>query len=571
MRRQRLAKLKQVRLPSDFVSHQPDCRDVCACRISCAPDTTRRTVEKHAAVIEVVMTDSQDDLAGTAQSRGAEPSIIEAFGIEGLYRYRSISLASEYAATILIAKNGTGKTTLLGALDAFLRMQFSRLRNLEFSEIHCKLRAEDEELVLSHNDVVEFLQVPTDGELVRLSSRSNLEPATLFTFLTEDWAAQDEFSLSPSENRAFGAVLSAFNYNRRDTATALNKARASLSERQPNVAKIQSVLDRALSGIDIVYLPTYRRVELALRGDDPHEPPHRRRRPRFDVAAGSLFTGEIQFGLSDISERLSQLNRQIILESNSGYRKISADIINELIDGSFENEETSDSDVPSPEELKLFFERLERGRQQGPFMPISVPNLDKIYTGEGVPTSSSRFLNYFLTKLATVIRSTKDLEMPVNGFINSCNKYLMSAEPSTVLGQGQESFRVIDGKELKVNRSNLRIHVESAPEGRRISLDALSSGEKQMISLFAKMFLYNGRKVVLIDEPELSLSIDWQKDILVDVLNAPLCGQLIAITHSPFVFDNELEPFARALQIGRVDVPFDPEEEEEATESDLDG
>jgi len=516
------------------------------------------------------MTDSHDDLAGTARSKGAEPSIIEGFGIEGLYGYRSISLASEYAATILIAKNGTGKTTLLGALDAFLRMQLSRLRNLEFSQIHCKLRAEDSELVLSHNDVVEFLQVPTDGELVRLASRAKIEPNALFAFLTEEWSGHDDFSYSPSENGAFSAVLSASNYSHRETVSALNKARDSLTERQPNVAKIKSVLDRALNGIDIVYLPTYRRVELALRRNDSREAPHRKRRPRFDVAAGSLFTGEIQFGLSDISERLSQLNQQIILASNSGYRKISADIINELIDGSFENEETSDADVPSPDELKLFFERLERGRRQGPFMPISVPNLGKIYTGEGVPTSSSRFLNYFLAKLATVIRSTKDLELPIDGFINSCNKYLVSTEPSTILEEGEKStdVRGIDGKALKVNRANLRVHVESVPEGRRISLDALSSGEQQMISLFAKMFLYAGRKIVLIDEPELSLSIDWQKDILVDVLNAPQCGQLVAITHSPFVFDNELEPFARALQIGTVDIPFDPEEEEAGSELD---
>lgn len=517
------------------------------------------------------MRDFQDPV-GTVHSRGAEPSIIEGFGIEGLYGYRSISLASEYAATILIAKNGTGKTTLLGALDAFLRMQLSRLRNLEFSEIRCKLRDEDNELVLTHNDVVEFLQLPADGELIRLASRANLEPATLFAFLTEEWPGNDDFSYALPENRAFAAVLSASNYSHRDAVSALNKARASLTERQSTVTKIQSTLDRALSGIDIVYLPTYRRVELALRRTDPREAPHRRRRPRFDVAAGSLFTGEIQFGLSDISERLSQLNQQIVLASNSGYRKISADIINELIDGSFENEETSGADVPSPDELKLFFERLERGRRQGPFMPILAPNLDKIHTGEGVSGPSSKFLNYFLGKLATVIRSTKDLELPIDGFIDSCNKYLVSVEPSTVLENGHESetVRSIDGKALKINRSNLRVHVESVPEGRRISLDALSSGEKQMISLFAKMFLYPGRKIVLIDEPELSLSIDWQKDILVDVLNAPLCGQLIAITHSPFVFDNELEPFARALKLGRIDAPFDAEEGDEA-EGDLNG
>lgn len=254
------------------------------------------------------------------------------------------------------------------------------------------------------------------------------------------------------------------------------------------------------------------------------------------------------------------------MNPNSGYRKISANIINELIDGSFDNDVTTDTDVPSPEELKLFFERLERGRRQGPYISVSVPNLEKIYTGVGVPASSSKFLSYFLAKLATVIRSTKDVELPVDGFIDNCNRYLSSTEPSTFIGDDNRE-RIFDGKVLKLNRSNLRVHVESIPEGRRISLDALSSGEKQMISLFAKMYLYPGPKVVLIDEPELSLSIDWQRGILVDVLSAPLCAQLIAITHSPFVFDNELEPFTRALKVGRIVGSSRPEED---TEGDLD-
>jgi predicted ATPase len=502
--------------------------------------------------------------ASNVHRRGAEPSLIERFGIEGLYGYRSISLESDYAATILIAKNGTGKTTLLGALDAFLRMQLSRLRNLEFAEIRCKLRGEDNELILSHNDVIEFLQIPTDGELIRLASRASIEPSMLFTFLLDEWNKDEDFYAFGPEKNIISSLHSALNYDRREVIAAVEKTRASLMERQPSVSKIFRTLQKALDGSEIVYLPTYRRVELALRGD-PREP-NRRRRPKFNVAAGSLFTGEIQFGLSDISDRLSQLNQQIILESNSGYRKISANIINELIDGSFESDVTTDTDVPSPEELKLFFERPERGRRQGPYMPVSVPNLEKIYSGEGVPTSSSKFLSYFLTKLATVIRSTKDVELPVDGFINNYNKYLSSSEPSTSI-DNNNGERISDGKVLKLNRTNLRVRVESVPEGRRISLDALSSGEKQMISLFAKMYLYPGRKVVLIDEPELSLSIDWQRDILVDVLSAPLCGQLIAITHSPFVFDNELEPFARALKVRRVVGEPRPEED---SEGDLD-
>jgi predicted ATPase len=73
-----------------------------------------------------------------------------------------------------------------------------------------------------------------------------------------------------------------------------------------------------------------------------------------------------------------------------------------------------------------------------------------------------------------------------------------------------------------------------------------------MISLFARLYLYPKKKILLIDEPELSLSIDWQRKILVDIVSAQSCQQIIAITHSPFVFDNALEPFATPLKL-RID------------------
>ena len=476
----------------------------------------------------------------------ADPPVIQYFGIVNLHGYRSISLSSENAATILIARNGTGKTTLLGALDAFLRLQLSRLRNLEFSEIRCRLTGETEDLVLYHADVIDFLQIPVDGDIGFLAGRANVEPSALFNFIIEDWEDGNYRQRHNYDGGVYSSIVSAFDYNRREASVAIEKVRQILLERNPSILSIYTVLKKCLKGCEIVYLPTYRRIELALRGD-PRETQRRRKRPRFEVAAGSLFTGEIQFGLTDISERLSELNQQIIIESNEGYRKISADIINELLDGSFEADASPHSEVPEREELRVFFERLENGRRQGPYPPISIPNLTKIYTREGLATSSSKFLSYFLSKLATIIRSTKAVEQPVDDFIMNCNKYLSSNEPSTDIITSKTISA--DGKVLRLNRSNFRVHVESVPGNRRISLDALSSGEKQMVSLFAKMFLYPNRKIVLIDEPELSLSIDWQREILVDVLGAPSCAQLIAITHSPFVFDNDLEPFAGALKI----------------------
>jgi predicted ATPase len=52
---------------------------------------------------------------------------------------------------------------------------------------------------------------------------------------------------------------------------------------------------------------------------------------------------------------------------------------------------------------------------------------------------------------------------------------------------------------------------------------------------------------VLIDEPELSLSVPWQRRFLKDIRNGGFCSGLIAVTHSPFIYDNDLKPYAHSL------------------------
>ena len=75
-----------------------------------------------------------------------------------------------------------------------------------------------------------------------------------------------------------------------------------------------------------------------------------------------------------------------------------------------------------------------------------------------------------------------------------------------------------------------------------IDIRNLSSGEKQIISLFSKIYLESSEEFILLfDEPELSLSIEWQKILLPDILKSGKCKLLLAVTHSPFIFDNELD------------------------------
>ena len=69
-----------------------------------------------------------------------------------------------------------------------------------------------------------------------------------------------------------------------------------------------------------------------------------------------------------------------------------------------------------------------------------------------------------------------------------------------------------------------------------VPISKLSSGEKQLIILLTEALLQREQSFLFIaDEPELSLHISWQREILpaIRILNPN--AQLIVATHSPEV------------------------------------
>jgi hypothetical protein len=65
-----------------------------------------------------------------------------------------------------------------------------------------------------------------------------------------------------------------------------------------------------------------------------------------------------------------------------------------------------------------------------------------------------------------------------------------------------------------------------------IPLAALSSGEKQLLRLLLET-LRNHRNPTIIDEPELSLHVDWQHELIEDLRDLKPDSQLLVATHSP--------------------------------------
>ena len=65
--------------------------------------------------------------------------------------------------------------------------------------------------------------------------------------------------------------------------------------------------------------------------------------------------------------------------------------------------------------------------------------------------------------------------------------------------------------------------------------DKLSSGEKQMLS-FLCYNAFSEDTAIFIDEPELSLHVDWQGLLLPTLLKQSTGNQFFVATHSPFIY-----------------------------------
>ena len=68
--------------------------------------------------------------------------------------------------------------------------------------------------------------------------------------------------------------------------------------------------------------------------------------------------------------------------------------------------------------------------------------------------------------------------------------------------------------------------------GQPIGLASLSSGEKQSLRIFIETLRAEGN-TLLIDEPEISLHIDWQRNLIAAMRQLNPDAQLILATHSP--------------------------------------
>ncbi|CNJ06816.1 AAA family ATPase [Yersinia bercovieri] len=452
--------------------------------------------------------------------------ILSHFEIIGLHGYKNLRLEFTGLATIIVAENGTGKTTLLNALNNILTCNFKNLSTLNFNSIRIKFTDGDDFFVKK-----EELSYCEDEEIIKLAeyTRGRYSAEEILAFIIDDKVDTIE------KSRFFQDVYLRSPYTRTSFDIFIEKIKADIGNNNniPSLSLIKKIKEK-LTGIEIIYLPTYRRVEKTFKINPIESDIDAKNRHRFGRLERQRYD-QIAFGLSDVEKTLRYLSEQIERRSNMGYRNLSTTMLEDLLRGNTEKQNIS-GDLPDIDDLSRFLGRVESQTGQRNYDSRNLfEGISKQYVSGRI--EKNPYLKYFLIKLQSVIESTKELESMIEKFVLICNGYLKTSSDSKHLSYDAKSLNVLVFDEFT--------------EG-NIKLDDLSSGEKQIISLMSILYLNKSEKIILIDEPELSLSLEWQKKVLPDIINSGTVRQLLAITHSPFVFDNELDKFTRDLIVEKV-------------------
>lgn len=422
------------------------------------------------------------------------------FTIYGLYGDRNILIPFTHPTKILVSENGVGKTTVLNALYAVLRCQFFKLATLDFERI--VLEFPHDEITIHKTDLVQTEEENDNNMYQEIKKKLSKIDFIALMDLSRDFSLE-KFKEHPRLQTAAKLLeipprLLATQF--RNFSTEREEGNLAISE------KIQSLFE-----YKVLYFPTFRRIEENLSNFG-----------YFSKSPNDL----LQSGMSDVETHLEQIISDIkkLIVGWFSALPINEQPFAQEVVKNMNFLENGDRNIDSLEYSKMAMERIgETISKNGIEAILKCIDFNKIERLE--PSTVEDFFSNTLQ----IYHQEQKKQNTIKAFMNVCNRYLFD-------------------KQFVYNDKQIETEIILTKNDRPIMLEKLSSGEKQIVSIFSKLYLGSSQKnVVLFDEPELSISMEWQKMLLPDVLKSPQCHGVIAATHSPFIFENDLITYTVAL------------------------
>jgi predicted ATPase len=455
--------------------------------------------------------------------------ILSHFRIEALHNRHTIDVPITDNKLVLIGENGTGKSTVTNFIYFFLTRQWRRMLPYDFRRVVATINDKDIEFAKEDfsktGDIDRYLigRVP-------LRARQRI-PELVATRTIEDLLS------NPEDIARYAAE---FGIPRSILIEILEHLFAEYSHSSEKLNQIKQDLE-ALFPNPILYLPTYRRIEQDLSAIFP------------EIAASSEFTNSmerlrrrsqnmnyielVQFGMRDVEETIQRTMKNLSDRWRDDLSTLMGSYLRDVIKGAYKDAEPAAIGELNDAAIDSIFNRVDQTVLPQPEQKRLREIVSKIKREKYIPRDEDRVVIHFLTRLIKLHKDQQEKEKNIRDFVGVCNGYLSGKR----FVYNSMSFEIIIQQTDKVSKN--------APSD-TLKMGMLSSGEKQIVSLFSQIYLSNSSNYfVIIDEPELSLSVAWQKRFLPDILNSGRCSGLVAVTHSPFICDNELDAYMRPLEL----------------------
>lgn len=384
--------------------------------------------------------------------------------------------------TIITGPNGYGKTVILKIINSFLKQDYQFLFNIKFKFI--QLYFTDFTVNLNQNDDVLKVLV-TDEHSKEIESfdiaKSNDDVLhNLSYYLNFD-----------DEEREFKNISRSYKYSIKKCILDEEKAKK----------KNNHWLDSKLDGCEISFIKAQR---LEYRSLDKNK----------DTSRIEL---TIERFAKDLSEKIKLASEQssiVAQKLDSSFPKRMFG----LMEGSSNISSISDRLLGLQETrnnyIKYDFIKASDDSSVLSFKDINSTTIHKEY---------AHVLNLYIEDTLEKLSSYIDLYKKVDLFVSLLNEKMLAFK--TIKIDQDRGFYFIGDK------------------GDEINLDVLSSGEQNQIVLYYDI-IFNTKEesIILIDEPEISLHVVWQKEFL-DSLNRIIkinnIKKVIIATHSPQIINNK--------------------------------
>lgn len=441
-------------------------------------------------------------------------SKLKLFEINNLFNQFNVRLPLDEKVNIFLGENGMGKTTILNCLYYVLSGNIEKLNNIIFDAISLTF-IDGEKISINHNDISSYVEdyiydnSPYRRRRVRFESLFSIKELENINKLIEEGSNEDElkkyyfkvsdiFGMPPTMARRELERYILQRYRKNNTTKADFK----------NVIDFKKKVEEKIDE-EILYFPTYRRIEEDMSNLG------------IDIEKDCVKSRLIQFGMTDVEKNIETLLQTIKSVAITGFAKMTGVLLKQYLNG-----ELSDFENYKIEQNKLIIALARIGDQ---IEERDKQRIIELVDNSDIYNSENRYLLNLIKNLIDSYERQNMYDERVKTFCSICNNYL-------------------NGKQYIYDETNVELGIYKDKAKKPIGIQNLSSGEKQIISVFSKLYIENIEKcIILFDEPELSLSIKWQNMFLPDVVNSGKCSTLIAVTHSPFIFDNEFDDLAKDM------------------------